>query len=67
MITHDDLRAALARGYCTRRNFGKVVDPVLVEDMAAQVMQLLVDRRVLSASRAALDAKHGEDLEEGSW
>ena len=60
MITLDDLYAALARGYCTRRNFGKVLDDELVEDMAVQVMQLLQATQAQPASRAELDAKHGE-------
>jgi len=32
---------ALARGYCTNQNSAKVVDPVLIEAMAEEVMLIL--------------------------
>ena len=32
----EDLRKALARGYCTERNKHKVLDPDLIEDMVTQ-------------------------------
>ena len=36
----DELRGALARGYCTKRNSQKVLDPDLIQDMAKEVERL---------------------------
>ena len=35
-----ELRGALARGYCTKRNSHKVLDSDLIEDMAIEVEKL---------------------------
>ena len=44
----EDLRGALARGYCTERNKHKVLDPDLIEDMVTQahdqIMELLAHK-----------------------
>jgi hypothetical protein len=37
----DLILQALARGYCTKRNNGKVLDAVLIEDMAKEVMEVI--------------------------
>ena len=36
----EDISGALARGYCTKRNEKKVLDPDLIEDMAFEVGKL---------------------------
>jgi len=35
-----EIQGALARGYCTKRNENKVLDPDLIEDMATEVAAL---------------------------
>ncbi len=35
-----ELRQALARGYCTKRNEEKIVDPDLIEDMITEINNL---------------------------
>ena len=37
----EDIRGALARGYCTERNARKELDADLLEDMTREVMALL--------------------------
>ncbi len=36
----DELRCALARGYCTERNSKKELDSDLIEDMALEVEKI---------------------------
>ncbi len=38
------LRQALARGYCTKRNEHKTLDPNLIEDMAVEVEKALTEK-----------------------
>lgn len=54
MITLDEIRQALARGYCRDGNTHKVLDPDLIEAMAAEVM---------IAIQAALVAKYDPSKE----
>jgi len=37
---NEKIRGALARGYCTKKNENKVLDPDLIEDMAIEVEKL---------------------------
>ena len=39
----EDLRGALARGYCTERNKHKVLDPDLIEDMVTQAHDQIIE------------------------
>jgi hypothetical protein len=45
-MNKDEIRQALARGYCTKRNENKVLDLNLIEDMAVELEKSgeLVDR-----------------------
>jgi len=36
----EELMGALARGYCTKRNEKKILDPDLIEDMVKEVLAL---------------------------
>ncbi len=38
------IRQALARGYCSKRNEHKVLDPDLIEDMAVEVEKVLTEK-----------------------
>lgn len=37
-----EIRAALARGYCTKRNSKKVLDSDLIDDMAREIEKLSI-------------------------
>jgi len=37
MTKSEEIRGALARGYCSERNSHKVLDPDLIEDMAKEI------------------------------
>ena len=39
-MNNEELLGALARGYCTKRNSQKVLDPDLIQDMAKEVEKL---------------------------
>ena len=39
-MSRDDIRQALARGYCTERNSHKVLDSDLIEDMVNELSAL---------------------------
>ena len=41
-----EVSGALARGYCTKRNSKKVLDPDLIEDMATEVIALFPEPSV---------------------
>lgn len=41
MISRDDIRGAMARGYCSRDNAHKEIDVTLINAMADEVMPLL--------------------------
>jgi hypothetical protein len=43
-----EVKGALARGYCSEHNRNKVLDPDLIEDMAAEVMKLSFASSALS-------------------
>jgi len=40
-MNNEELLGALARGYCTKRNSQKVLDPDLIQDMAKEVEKLI--------------------------
>lgn len=50
--TRQQIRGALARGYCTKENETKVLDPELIEAMAQEVDALL--NQALQAQRERL-------------
>lgn len=52
----DQIRQALARGYCSSENSGKTVDPVLVEAMASEIVRWM-DARSRSALRYGLSPR----------
>lgn len=37
-----DITGAMARGYCTKRNSHKILDPDLIEDMASEVRKSIL-------------------------
>ena len=47
-FTRDEIAGALARGYCSKRNEHKVLDPDLIEDM---VCELLKKKELLQKER----------------
>ena len=52
-ISRSDVRAALARAYCTEHNRDKPIDALLLEDMVDELMKLFdrVIRRVLERDK----------------
>ena len=50
----EDIRGALARAYCTKRNENKVLDPDLIEDMAVEVDAFLTQREARKEERNEL-------------
>lgn len=45
MLSKDDIRQALARGYCSKENESKVLDPDLIEAMATEVMSVMEESK----------------------
>ena len=49
-----EIRQAMARGYCTKRNEKKILDPDLIEDMAIEVelqIKKVIDKRNIVVSK----------------
>ena len=45
LTTEQEIRGAMARGYCTKENENKVLDPELIEAMALEVEKVFKEDR----------------------
>ena len=54
-VNKEELLGVLARGYCTKRNSQKVLDPDLIQDMAKEVEKLATPLEPIDENREKLD------------
>ncbi|MDP2363758.1 MAG: hypothetical protein Q8M94_08315 [Ignavibacteria bacterium] len=55
------IRQALARGYCSPENEQKVLDPVLIEAMTRELLELFTPTRTAEISKLRDEMQHRED------
>jgi len=60
-MNNEELLGALARGYCTKRNSQKVLDPDLIQDMAKEVERLAKPLEPIDKNKL-LDMLEGYEL-----